>query len=87
MKSRYSAYTTNNAHYIVATTHTSNPDFTNDTQRWLDDIAYFCRHAQFLALKIVEFIEGDKEAFVAFEVTLNGGKMIEKSRFLKEDGV
>jgi uncharacterized protein YchJ len=40
-----------------------------------------------LALKIVEFVEGDKETFVAFEATLSGGKMIEKSRFLKEDGV
>lgn len=87
MKSRYSAYATHNAHYIVATTHSNNPDFTNDTQRWLDDIAYFCQHTQFLGLAIVEFIEGENEAFVAFEATLSGGVMIEKSRFLKEDGV
>jgi len=85
MKSRYSAYATNNAYYILTTTHPNNPDFTNDTQRWLDDIAYFCHHTRFLGLKIVEFIEGESEAFVTFRATLSGGEMIEKSRFIKED--
>ncbi len=40
----------------------------------------------FAGLKITEFLDGDKEAFVTFEAKLGDTKMIEKSRFLKEDG-
>ena len=34
---------------------------------------------------ILEFIDGENEAFVTFKAHLNDGYMVEKSRFLKID--
>ena len=34
-----------------------------------------------------KFIDGEAEAFVTFRAVFGGGEMVEKSRFLREDGV
>jgi len=86
MKSRYSAFASGNAKYIIDTTHPNNPDFTSDIKAWLTSIMEFSKHTEFLSLEILEFIEADEEAFVTFKATLSGGDMVEKSRFLKVNG-
>jgi len=86
MKSRYAAYAVCNAKYITQTTHPNNPDYSTDTKAWVDSITHFCKNTQFFSLDILEFIDGDNEAFVTFKATLSGGDMIEKSHFLKVDG-
>ena len=35
-------------------------------------------------MEIIDFIDGEKEAFVTFKASFNGGFQIEKSKFLKE---
>ncbi|MFT7880310.1 MAG: YchJ family metal-binding protein [Sulfurimonas sp.] len=86
MKSRYSAYATGNAEYIIKTTHPENPDYTDDHKSWKKEIDLFTQHTEFLGLKIMEFIKGEMEAYVTFEASLSSGVLIEKSRFLKCDG-
>jgi len=83
MKSRYSAYACNQASYIIKTTHPNNSDYTTETKLWKESIEEFSKTTEFLKLKIVEFIEGEEEAFVTFKAQLSSGDMIEKSRFLK----
>ena len=86
MKSRYSAYAVGNAAYIVNTTHTNNSDYSKDVKAWKESIQNFSEHTEFLGLEILEFIEGEEEAFVTFRASLSSGDMIEKSRFLNEGG-
>ena len=86
MKSRYSAYATGNADYIIKTTHPENPDFTTEHASWKKDIDIFSKHTEFWGLKIIEFIDGEEEAYVTFEASLSSGLLTEKSRFLKSDG-
>ena len=89
MRSRYSAYATNNSAYIVKTTHENNPDYTTDTKAWRESIETFSKTTQFLALEILEFLEfidGEEESFVTFKAKLSSGDMLEKSRFLKVNG-
>ena len=83
MKSRYSAYAYNQALYIIKTTHPNNADYTTETKLWKESIEEFSKTTEFLKLKIVEFIEGEEEAYVHFKAKLSSGEMIEKSRFLK----
>ena len=83
MKSRYSAYAVGNSDYIVKTTHSNNADFIENTKEWKKSIDDFSAHTDFLALEILEFIEGEEEAFVTFKAKLSSGEMLEKSRFLK----
>ena len=85
MKSRYSAYATGNADYIIKTTHPENPDFTTERTSWKKDIDIFSKHTEFGGLKIIEFIDGEEEAYVTFEASLSSGLLTEKSRFLKSD--
>jgi len=85
MKSRYSAYAVGDANYIIKTTHTNNSDYTANTQKWKSEIKEFCKNTEFKKLEILEFIDGENEAFVTFKAYLNDGYMIEKSRFLKVD--
>ena len=70
----------------MVTTHPNNPDYTDDKERWRESILAFSQNTQFLGLKILEFIDGEDEAFVTFEAKLDGGILKEKSRFLKEKG-
>lgn len=86
MRSRYSAYALGLADYIIRTTHPDNADFTDDTAAWRESILEFSRSARFKGLTIIEFINGENEAFVTFEAIFEDGSFIEKSRFLKENG-
>lgn len=90
MKSRYSAYSTSNAKYIIETTHKDNPDFTDNIKEWENDILIFCNNTKFIGLEILEFIDDENESFVKFKANIiqkeNDVSFIEKSRFLKVDG-
>lgn len=83
MQSRYSAYALHLADYIVRTTHPNNSDFTEDTSAWKISILEFTHNTRFTGLKILDFTDGENEAFVIFEATLSSGILKEKSRFLK----
>ncbi len=85
MKSRYSAYALSNAKYIIKTTHKNNGDYSDDREKWSQEILAFTKSRDFEKLEIIEFIDGETEAFVTFIATLSSEKMIEKSRFLKEE--
>ena len=86
MKSRYVAYAVGDAAYIVKTTHSNNSDYTKDAKAWKESIDVFCQGTEFLGLEILEFIDGEEEAFVTFKAMLSSAEMIEKSRFLKVNG-
>ena len=83
MKSRYSAYAVGNSHYIIKTTHPDNPDYTSDIKSWEASILNFSEQTNFLSLEIINFIDGEEEAFVTFNARLSSGDLKEKSRFLK----
>lgn len=89
MKSRYSAYAVHKIDYIISTTHNANNDFTTDIKAWGRDIKNFCENIEFKNLEIIEFIDGEIEAFVTFRATLiqenQDVSFTEKSRFLKEN--
>jgi SEC-C motif-containing protein len=85
MKSRYSAYATNNIKYIIKTTHIDSPHYYEDREKWQSDLEEFCQTSQFLKLDILEYIDGKDEAFVTFKATLDRGEIVEKSRFVKVD--
>ena len=86
MKSRYSAYALGQSLYIVDTTHPDNPDYTGDIATWITGIEMFSKETEFRRLEILEFIDGDKEAFVTFRATFGDGEMVERSRFVQEGG-
>lgn len=75
MKSRYSAFATNDYAYIIKTTHPQNSDFMSDKKAW--------------KASILEFIDGQTQAYVTFKANLmqngNDSSFIEKSNFIKED--
>jgi len=87
MKSRYVAYATNNSAYIVKSTHPDNPDYTTDSKGWQESIEQFSKATLFLGLEILEVIDGEFESFVTFKAKLSSGDMLEKSRFLKVNGL
>lgn len=91
MKSRYSAFAVVNSDYIIFTTHQNNPDFTTDLKSWTNDILNFCKNTRFEKLEILEFIDDEVQSFVTFKATLfqneNDISFIEKSRFLKVEGI
>ena len=86
MRSRYSAYALGLIQYIMATTHPNNPDATIALSDWQNSISEFSKETQFIGLKILEFVNGEDESYVAFEAQFNHGMMKEKSRFLKVNG-
>jgi len=86
MKSRYCAYAAGDSNYIIKTTHPDNPDYTSDINSWKESILCFSEHTHFLSLEIIDFIDGEKEAFVTFNAQLSSGDLKEKSRFLKLHG-
>jgi len=81
MKSRYSAFAVGNVDYIVKT---------STFQKDKDDLKSFCDACVFYKLQIIEFIDGNSEAFVTFKATLfcdeQDNSFTEKSRFIKENG-
>ena len=86
MKSRYVAYVVGDSAYIIKTTHPNNSDYTDNIESWRDSIELFSSSTEFLGLEILEFIDGEDEAFVTFRAKLSSGDMVEKSRFLRIDG-
>ena len=85
MKSRYSAYAAGESAYIIKTTHPDNADFSEDTKAWKRSIDLFSQQTLFQGLEILEYINGEEEAFVTFSASLSSGVLREKSRFLKVD--
>jgi len=81
MKSRYSAYALNKVKYIQQTSQTKDD---------LQSIKEFSKQTTFQKLEIIEFLDGDKEAYVTFRATLlkdnEDISFCEKSRFQKEKG-
>jgi len=86
MASRYVAYAIGDSHYIIQTTHPDHPEYKLDTNSWLEEIDSFSHSTEFLGLDIIEFVDGETEAFVTFEAHLSSGTMIEQSRFVQIDG-
>jgi len=79
MRSRYSAYVLEKVRYIIKTTDSKNPEYSN-----LDEtsIKEFCQ-SKFKKLEIIEFIDGDEEAFVEFKAYIDDYVLHEKSKFIK----
>jgi len=86
MKSRYSAYAAGKSDYILKTTHPDNPDFTTDTVSWKSSVDAFSQNTAFHELKIIDYTDGETEAYVTFIARLSSGELKEKSRFVKESG-
>lgn len=90
MRSRYSAYAMNNAAYIIATTHPLNQQYDTNFKQWTKAISKFCGTTRFKKLEIIDFIDGDTEAYVTFTAHLESGgqdvSFTEKSRFEKVGG-
>lgn len=90
MRSRYSAYANKRADYIMRTTHPKNPRYKADHHLWTKEILQFCQSTEFQNLEILEFIDGEKEAYVTFTAHLkqNGqdATFTEKSHFEKING-
>ncbi len=92
MKSRYCAFAVNDAKYIIKTTHTQNPDFTDDIDSWKRSILDFSKNTNFEALSIISFDTiTQNEAYVTFHAKLSSGEndisFSEKSKFLREDNM
>lgn len=90
MRSRYSAYALNLGNYIIATTHPENPHYQTDLSAWKKTLQQFSKQTLFDKLTILEFIDGESEAFVTFRATMRQNRrdasFTEKSRFLKVHG-
>jgi len=86
MKSRYSAFATSNSRYLIQTTHQDNIEYTTNIKEWRESLDRYCRDREFLSLEIIEFIDGEDEAFVTFKAKISTGDLVEKSRFLKVSG-
>ena len=84
MKSRYTAYAVGNADYIIKTTHPDSPHYEKDLNAWKRSIKEFGNN-EFKKLEIIEFIDGEKEAYVEFKAYIDDYVMHEKSSFLKEN--
>ncbi len=84
MKSRYSAYAIGDANYIIKTTHKNSLHYEKDRKKWIDSIKDFSK-SNFKKLEIIEFVDGEKEAFVKFRAYIDDYIMEENSRFIKED--
>ena len=82
MKSRYSAFAVGKIDYIIKT---------STFQKDYEDLKAFSESCEFKKLEILEFIDGEEEAFVTFRASIicngNDASFAEKSRFIKEDGV
>jgi len=83
MRSRYCAYATKEYKYILTTTHKSTRDDN------MENIKLFSNNTKFHNLNIIDFIDGETEAFVTFHVTIftdnKDTSFSEKSRFIKEE--
>ncbi len=87
MRSRYSAYANQLPEYIIATTHPQHPQYHQNQSLWEKQILQFCQQTEFQKLEILEFVDGQNEAWVTFTAHLQqnkkDGTFIEKSHFVK----
>lgn len=86
MITRYSAYAVGDSSYIIRTTHPENPDFHEDRKAWAREIDDFCDNTEFIGLEVLDFVDGESEAFVEFKAKLSDDIVHERSRFLKVKG-
>jgi SEC-C motif-containing protein len=84
MKSRFTAYAIGNADYIIKTTHKTSPHYEKNINEWRKSIKQFSNSA-FKKLEILNFIDGEKEAYVEFKAYIDDYVMHERSYFIKED--
>ena len=70
MRSRYTAYASGMAEYIVRTTHPAGPQYQNDKNRWTADINAFCQGHQFTGLIVHKQRIDDVMGTVHFTATL-----------------
>jgi SEC-C motif-containing protein len=91
MASRYSAFVVSDFKYIIKTTHKENIDFTSDISNWKNSILDFCKNCEFKKLDILEFIDGEDEAYVTFKVNIicedKDNSFTERSKFFKENNM
>jgi SEC-C motif-containing protein len=82
MKSRYSAFAIGKIDYIIKTS-TFQTDY--------DDLKSFSDMCEFQKLEILEFCDGNSEAFVTFRATIfcqeQDNSFVEKSRFIKQGNI
>jgi len=90
MRSRYAAYSLQLVDYIIQTTHPSNELFKKTEKEMRKNILEFSQNTSFIGLEILDFQDGEKEAFVTFKALLaqkgHDVSFQEKSRFLRENG-
>jgi len=67
LRSRYTAYATKNADFIIKTTHRDNPDYSTDTKKWKKEIIATANGYKFLGLKIKEIKEAEEIVLISFE--------------------
>jgi SEC-C motif-containing protein len=82
MKSRYSAFAIGKIDYIIKTS-TFQTDY--------DDLKSFSDACEFQKLEILEFCDGNSEAFVTFRATIfcqeQDNSFVEKSKFIKQGNI
>ena len=87
MRSRYTAYSMQNAKYIIKTTHPDNIDYHENKILWEQEILDFSKNFTFEKLTVLEFIENDPISFVTFIAQISSGAddhtFREKSSFKK----
>ena len=88
MRSRYSAYATGRADWIMASTHPAGPHYDGDPARWRREIEAFCRDVSFDRLEVLETESRDGRGMVDFRAHLSKGEeatvMAERSLFLHD---
>ncbi len=90
MRSRYCAYAKDLPDYIIETTHPDNPNYLKDKAAWKKSIRHFSRNTLFDKLTILDFEDGENEAYVTFKAELRNqnrdASFTERSRFQKLNG-
>ncbi len=90
MRSRYAAYALNIASYIIATTHTANPQYSKNMLSWKRSISQFSHSTTFHRLEIIDFKENALWATVTFTACLSQDTrdttFTERSHFEKVKG-
>ena len=87
MRSRYSAFAKHLADYIIKTTHPEKAKRNPSLVKWKQELLQFSRDTQFVGLRILDFVDGEKAATVTFTAYLmQHGRDVsftEKSTFAK----
>jgi SEC-C motif-containing protein len=91
LRARYSAFAYRLPGFIMRTTSKTNPDYTDDWNRWEADILEFCDLYRFPGMEVLDEKTASPDvSFIQFRANLiyEGalGFFIERSRFVKERG-